>query len=668
MHYFEFLNIKRLPRKYWNDDKNIIHFLRFIVWRKEIKTIEDWYTKVGTQEILKYGGYSLISKFGKFIHVLNHVYKGIYEFLPWKFFLPQFFWENDENVYHFIKHISQEKNIQKLEDWYKINGDDIKKNGALGLLTRFSGICNLLNYVYKDKYTFLPWKFNQVPPGFWEVKEIHKIYLEWLCKKLNYTSNEDKYKLSYKDFEDNYGISLLVGYYNSSPSLILSSLYPEYNWIPWKFTQVPKNFWNDTNNHKLYIEWLYKELNFNCMEDWYTISMEKFGVYSGNGIIRIYGTYFKLLKFVYPDYDWLPWKFKVTPDNFWQDEKNHKVYMDWLYKELKYEKMEDWYNLSNQLVFDYYGCGLLSGYYNLSFHKLLKNVYSEYKWLQWKFNSVPNNYWEDKDNHKLYTEWLFKELEYKNMEDWYNISQDIIHNNCGCGLLKLHNSSPQQLLNNVYPEYKWIHWKFKSVGSKFWDDLNHHREYMEWLFKELNYKSMSDWYGISQDLITGNRGSGLIQLHYNSSPSLMVKSIYPEYKWDDAKFNCYKGEVFLHTYLLTLCSQIGKQCKFDWCKNEETNKHLPFDFGIEELKILIELDGRQHFEQLYNWDSPEKIQERDKYKMTKANENRHTIIRILWDDVYYNKNDWKNKLSVALKYYEIPQKIYLNDKYKNYYN
>ena len=665
MHYFEYLGVKRLPRKYWDNDENILHFLRFIVWRNDIQTVEDWYSKIGTRELMDYGGHSLMNKFKTLINLLNYVYKGIHTFLPWKFFLPQFFWEDDKNVYYFMRYLCYEKNIQTIEDFYTIKCEDIRNLGALGLLTRFSGICNLLNYVYKDKYIFLPWKFNQVPSGFWEKKENHKIYVEWLFEKLNYRTEEDKYNLSYKDFEDNNGISLLANYYNSSPSLLLSSLYPEVEWIPWKFKQVPNNFWNDTNNHKVYVEWLYKELNFNCMEDWYSVSRETFDIYSGNGIVRIYGTYFRLLKFVYSDYDWLPWKFKTIIDNFWQDEKNHKVYMDWLYKELNYKNIEDWYSISQDIIIKNYGCGLLCGYY--SYYKLLENVYPEYKWLPWKFKFVPNNYWGDTNNHKLYTEWLFKELEYKSIEDWYNITQKIINNNYGCGLLKLYNNSPQQLLKNIYPDYKWIPWKFKSVGPGFWDDLNRHKEYMDWLFKELEYKSMKDWYGISQDLITKNRGCGLIYLHYNSSPSLMVKSIYHEYKWDDAKFNCYKGEVFLHTHLLTLYSDIEKQCKFDWCKNIETNKYLPFDFGIEELKILVELDGRQHFEQLYNWDSPEKIRENDKYKMFKANENGYTIVRLLWDDVYYNKKDWKNKLKEVLKYHEVPKKFYLNEKYKDYY-
>ena len=38
-------------------------------------------------------------------------------------------------------------------------------------------------------------------------------------------------------------------------------------------------------------------------------------------------------------------------------------------------------------------------------------------------------------------------------------------------------------------------------------------------------------------------------------------------------------------------------------------------------KIIIELDGKQHFEQIGNWQSPEKTRENDIYKMKCANDN-----------------------------------------------
>ena len=67
------------------------------------------------------------------------------------------------------------------------------------------------------------------------------------------------------------------------------------------------------------------------------------------------------------------------------------------------------------------------------------------------------------------------------------------------------------------------------------------------------------------------------------------------------------------------------------------------------------------------WDPPEETRKRDKYKMEKALENGYSVIRILQEDIYYDKNDWKNKLINSIKLYEIPQIIYLDDIYEKFY-
>jgi very-short-patch-repair endonuclease len=98
-----------------------------------------------------------------------------------------------------------------------------------------------------------------------------------------------------------------------------------------------------------------------------------------------------------------------------------------------------------------------------------------------------------------------------------------------------------------------------------------------------------------------------------------------------------KTEKILFDKLVEKYDNLKRQYKVDWCKNI---KHLPFDFVIEERKIIIELDGKQHFEQIGNWQSPEKNREIDIYKMNCANENSFSVIRILQKDVYNNKYDW----------------------------
>lgn len=101
-----------------------------------------------------------------------------------------------------------------------------------------------------------------------------------------------------------------------------------------------------------------------------------------------------------------------------------------------------------------------------------------------------------------------------------------------------------------------------------------------------------------------------------------------------------KTEKILHDKLITIYPELVFQYRVDWCRNDETNNYLPFDYVLKDKKIIIELDGKQHFVQVNNWAKPEETQKRDIYKMKKANENGYSVIRILQIDVYRDKYDW----------------------------
>jgi hypothetical protein len=66
------------------------------------------------------------------------------------------------------------------------------------------------------------------------------------------------------------------------------------------------------------------------------------------------GTHSQLLASMYPGYDWLPWKFAKCPQNYWEDTKNQRKFMDWAGKELKVKEMSDWYNITLNVKYDRY--------------------------------------------------------------------------------------------------------------------------------------------------------------------------------------------------------------------------------------------------------------------------------------------------------------------------
>lgn len=107
-----------------------------------------------------------------------------------------------------------------------------------------------------------------------------------------------------------------------------------------------------------------------------------------------------------------------------------------------------------------------------------------------------------------------------------------------------------------------------------------------------------------------------------------------------------KTEGKLYKIMKDIYPSIIYQFRVEWCKN---TSYLPFDFCIEEYKIIIELDGPQHFKQIMNWKSPEEQQETDLYKEKCANDNGYCVIRILQNDVLNDNYDWLKDLIESIE-------------------
>ena len=130
----------------------------------------------------------------------------------------------------------------------------------------------------------------------------------------------------------------------------------------------------------------------------------------------------------------------------------------------------------------------------------------------------------------------------------------------------------------------------------------------------------------------------------------------------------YKTEDKLNKILFENYPSLKSQYKVDWCKDV---KHLPFDFVIEERKIIIEQDGIQHWKQVAKWKTPEHNRERDIFKMKCANDNGFSMIRLLQEDVLYDKYDWLTEIICNIEKITNEKKvqnIYMckNNEYKDF--
>ena len=259
----------------------------------------------------------------------------------------------------------------------------IAKQGGTQLTNKYKDISNILSSVYKD-YKWCPWKFKTVKSGYWKDINNQIEYVNWLGEELNIKSHDDWYKVTAGNIIDNYGATLLQ-YYNNSHINLFKNIFKDVNWLPWKFSKTTRGYWKDIKNQRTYMEWLSKQLNINKYEDWYTVGIKQFIENYGNTILKYYNySPYALMTTIYPDYEWLPWKFLHAPTKYWNYIENQRKYMNWLGKQLNVNKYEDWYKISVSDIKEYRIWFLLFKYRCLS--KALANLYPEFNWEFYKFN------------------------------------------------------------------------------------------------------------------------------------------------------------------------------------------------------------------------------------------------------------------------------------------
>ena len=106
----------------------------------------------------------------------------------------------------------------------------------------------------------------------------------------------------------------------------------------------------------------------------------------------------------YASLDHPEWKLMDRlPAYFWEDQHNHKRYMQWLGRELGYSKPEDWYQVTSKDFVSRRGSGVLE-YHDNSVFVVLRTHFPKFDWKPWLFTAAPNGYWNDLNNCFAYLE------------------------------------------------------------------------------------------------------------------------------------------------------------------------------------------------------------------------------------------------------------------------
>ncbi len=188
-------------------------------------------------------------------------------------------------------------------------------------------------------------------------------------------------------------------------------------------------------NQRAFFDWLAThKLYITQPTDWYAISPE---IVKQNHGVTLLNKYYsnsltRAITTLYCEYSLLPWLFIHTSSDFWSDFNNHRLLFNYIAKVYRIQKTEDWYNITTSQVEDEGGSGLLKGHYNNSISRALESVYPDYNWQRWRFRKVAQEYWNDRNHHRAFFEWLAGELYVDTFDGWYRVSSDQVNHKGVC--------------------------------------------------------------------------------------------------------------------------------------------------------------------------------------------------------------------------------------------
>jgi len=114
--------------------------------------------------------------------------------------------------------------------------------------------------------------------------------------------------------------------YFSGINEVVRAIFPEYNFLEWKFKNISHGYFDKPENKILYLKWVGEKYNLKTVNDWYKIKKEMFLKPGGKGLV-ILDSFEDILKLMFPTQELDLSEFNKTRDGFWDDFNVLKIFL-----------------------------------------------------------------------------------------------------------------------------------------------------------------------------------------------------------------------------------------------------------------------------------------------------------------------------------------------------
>eukprot|EP01118_Nematostelium_gracile_P005550 TRINITY_DN1762_c0_g1_i3.p1 TRINITY_DN1762_c0_g1~~TRINITY_DN1762_c0_g1_i3.p1 ORF type:complete len:436 (-),score=89.52 TRINITY_DN1762_c0_g1_i3:23-1330(-) len=423
--------------------------------------MEDWY-HVTTKQICDKGGVGLLSKYDFSPSRLITFMFPEHKWDTTKFTkVPKGTWDDIEFQRDFLKKLTKELKIKRMNDWYQITRKDIHEKGGRKILEKYQGSPSKMITSILTEHNWNLQMFRRKPKQNWDDTQLLQKLIDHLSKELQITRMEDWYQVSSIQIRKKGGGALLQRY-QSSPAKMLTSLFPSHKWDLQRFTRKLTGTWDDLREQKQFLVHFAKKSKLTKMEDWYCVKKEQIIEKGGGELLKKYhGSVAQLVTSVLTEHQWTMSGFNLDSRTI-QDTKQFQIQlMQRIAQELRITKMEDWYTVNVAQIREKGGGELLRSYQD-SPSKMIMAVFAQHEWDLFRFVQKPKGFWDDLNIQRRVMDDLTHKLNITTMQDWYHVTAAQIREKGGGRLLQKYSNSPCKMVVSLLKQHKWDLSEFAS--------------------------------------------------------------------------------------------------------------------------------------------------------------------------------------------------------------
>jgi len=304
-------------QNFWLKKENQLRYVQWIISPAALDLHGDLRTRLALltpTHFVEHGGKRLLELYGGSIFKLLSELYPAFSWYPWDFpRIPGEFWEETSNRKAYVDWLVGVAGVSSPADLKTQHFNDHKGSSLLARY-HYSTLEILKSLNIQDKSEPVSSAENAIanfpdqhytPRHYWDSIENQKRFMVDLATVLGFDESDyDRwYSVRVKDFAENGGTTLLIRYGNSIYTL-LTSLYPEHEWLPWMFAAVPKNLSIDDAMMNKVLNYCQQRLNIRTLDDWHRVSATDLKALRVYQFFKVRGGLQSTLQKLFPNHFW----------------------------------------------------------------------------------------------------------------------------------------------------------------------------------------------------------------------------------------------------------------------------------------------------------------------------------------------------------------------------